>query len=198
MGFLLQSMRRSYDENFSITRNCDAELALRVTATQLAKKRRHGGKHRKSLEQGSSILTGNQTDFFRWILANFLCFSTGASRKSSEKSRKISGRNTDSTKSPELLKTGSFQAKLFDLGNYMIINVLHVDNVILSMDILCHLLNMIYSITSISEHLYKVNTSCLNASLGPPQSIFAVNRPLHSEHLPTLNNEHDFWSHQQN
>jgi len=27
-----------------------------------------------------------------------------------------------------------------------------------------------------------------------PRSIFAVNRPLYSEHLPTLNNEHYFWS----
>ncbi len=51
-----------------------------------------------------------------------------------------------------------------------------------------------YSKTSINEHLYIMNTSCLNACLGPPRSIFAVNRPLHSEHLLSLNTEHYLWS----
>jgi hypothetical protein len=35
---------RSYDENFAVARNCDAELALRAIATQLVKNRRHGKK----------------------------------------------------------------------------------------------------------------------------------------------------------
>ncbi len=74
------------------------------------------GKHRKSLEHGSSIPTGNCPDFFRWIPVNFLCFPAGTGRKSSEKIRKFSGRNTASTKSPELPGTGSFRTGLFDLG----------------------------------------------------------------------------------
>ena len=36
----------------------------------------------------------------------------------------------------------------------------------------------IYSKTSLSEHLYKVNTSALNTYLGPPDCFFAVNAPL--------------------
>jgi hypothetical protein len=71
------------------------------------------GKHRKSLEHGSSIPTGNCPDFFRWIPVNFLRFPAGTGRKSSEKIRKFSGRNTASTKSPG---TGSFRTELFDLG----------------------------------------------------------------------------------
>jgi hypothetical protein len=39
-------------------------------------------------------------------------------RKSSEKIRKISGRNTASTKSPLLPGTGSFRTGLLDLGLY--------------------------------------------------------------------------------
>jgi hypothetical protein len=35
------------------------------------------GKHRKSLEHGSSIPTGNFSDFFQWIPTNFLCFPEG-------------------------------------------------------------------------------------------------------------------------
>jgi hypothetical protein len=54
-------------------------------------------------------------DFFRSIPANFLCFPAGTGQKSSEKIRKISGRNTASTKSPELSGTGRFRAGLFDL-----------------------------------------------------------------------------------
>jgi hypothetical protein len=42
------------------------------------------GKHRKSLEHGSSIPTANCSVFFRWIPVNFLCFSAGTGRKSSE------------------------------------------------------------------------------------------------------------------
>jgi hypothetical protein len=70
------------------------------------------GKHRKSLEHGSSIPTGNcpvdscQLPFF----------PAGTDWKLSEKIRKISGRNTASTKSPELPGAGSFRARLFDLG----------------------------------------------------------------------------------
>jgi hypothetical protein len=52
-----------------------------------------------------------------WIFPdNFLCFSEGTRWKSLEKIRKISGRNTASTKSPELPGTISFRAVLFDLG----------------------------------------------------------------------------------
>jgi hypothetical protein len=58
----------------------------------------------KSLEHGSSILTGNFLDFFRWNSVNFLSFPAGT------------GRNTASTKSPELTETGSFRTGLFDLG----------------------------------------------------------------------------------
>src|ERR1700737_3053409 len=73
------------------------------------------GKHRKSLEHGSSIPAGNCSDFFRWIPGNFLCFPAGTGRKSSEKIRKIFGRNTASTKSPESHGTGRFRAVRFDL-----------------------------------------------------------------------------------
>jgi hypothetical protein len=48
--------------------------------------------------------------FFQWIPTNFLCFPVGTGRKSLEKIRKISDRNTASRKSPE------FRAGLFDLG----------------------------------------------------------------------------------
>ncbi len=74
------------------------------------------GKHRKSLERGSSTPAANCPYFFRWIPVNFLCFLAVTSRKSSEKIRKISSRNTASTKSPELPGTGSFRTGLFDLG----------------------------------------------------------------------------------
>jgi len=57
----------------------------------------------------------NYSDFFRWISTNFLCFPARTGRKSLEKIRKISGRNTVSTKSPELPGTGRFRAGLFDL-----------------------------------------------------------------------------------
>jgi hypothetical protein len=77
----------------------------------------HAGKHRKSLEHGSSIPAGNLSDFFRWIPANFLCFPAGTSRKALEEIRKISGRNTAFTKSPELPGTGRFRAGLFELGH---------------------------------------------------------------------------------
>jgi hypothetical protein len=60
--------------------------------------------------------TGYCLDFFRWISINFLCFPAVTGRKSSEKIRKFSGRNTASTKSPELPETGSFRTELFDLG----------------------------------------------------------------------------------
>ncbi len=73
-------------------------------------------KHRKSLEHGSSIPAGIFSDLFRWIPANFLCFLSGTGRKSSQKIRKISGRNTASIKSSELPGTGRFRAGLFDLG----------------------------------------------------------------------------------
>ncbi len=74
------------------------------------------GKHQKSLEHGSSIPARNFSEFFRWIPANFLCFPTGIGRKTLEKIRKFSGRNTASTKSPELPGTGRFLAGMFDLG----------------------------------------------------------------------------------
>ncbi len=74
------------------------------------------GKHRKSLEHGSSIPTGNFLDFFRWISVNSVWFPAGIGRTSSEKTRKFSGRNTASTKSPELPGTGSFWTGLFDLS----------------------------------------------------------------------------------
>ena len=77
------------------------------------------GKHRKSLERGSSIPAGNCSDFFRSIPANFLRFPAGTGRKSSEKIRKISGRNTASTKSLELPGTGRFRAGLFYLGSWI-------------------------------------------------------------------------------
>jgi hypothetical protein len=75
------------------------------------------GKHRKSLEHGSSIPTRNCPDFFQSIPVNFLCFPARTGRKSPEKIRKISGQNTASTKSPKLPGTDRFQAGLFDLGN---------------------------------------------------------------------------------
>jgi hypothetical protein len=74
------------------------------------------GKHRKSLKHGNSIPTGYCPDFFRWIPVNFLLFLAGTGWKLSEKIRKISGRNTASTKSPELPGAGSFRTGLFDLG----------------------------------------------------------------------------------
>ena len=58
--------------------------------------------------------------FFRWIPAKFLCFPAGTHRKSSEKIRKISYRNTASMKSPECLGTDRFRAGMFDLGFYYI------------------------------------------------------------------------------
>jgi actin-related protein len=64
----------------------------------------------------SSIPIGICPDFFRWIPVNFLCFPAGTGRKSSKKIQKISDRNTASTKSPELLRTGSFRTGLFNLG----------------------------------------------------------------------------------
>jgi hypothetical protein len=73
-------------------------------------------KYRRSLEHGSSIPSGKFSDLFRWIPANFLCFPAGTGRKALEKIRKISSRNTASTKTPELPGTGRFQAGLFDLG----------------------------------------------------------------------------------
>ncbi len=45
---------------------------------------------------GSSIPVGKFSDFFRWIPVNFLWVPAGTRRKSSEKVRKISGRNTAS------------------------------------------------------------------------------------------------------
>jgi hypothetical protein len=48
----------------------------------------------------------------RWIPVNFLCLPAGTGRKSSEKIRKFSGRNTASTKSPG---TGSFRTGLVTL-----------------------------------------------------------------------------------
>jgi hypothetical protein len=75
-------------------------------------------KHRKSLGHGSSIPAGNCPDFFRRIPANFLCFPAGIGRKALEKIRKFSGRNTASTKSPELPGTGRFRVGLFDLGGH--------------------------------------------------------------------------------
>ncbi len=80
------------------------------------------GKHRKSLEYGSSIPIGNCQDFSRWIPVNFLCFPAGTDWKSSEKIRKFSGRNTASTKSPELPGTASFRTGLFDLGRLIQLN----------------------------------------------------------------------------
>jgi hypothetical protein len=56
-------------------------------------------------------------EIVRWIPANFLCFPARTGRKALEKIRKISGRNTASTKSPELAGTGRFRAGLFDLGS---------------------------------------------------------------------------------
>jgi hypothetical protein len=38
--------------------------------------------HRKSLEHGRSIPTGNCPDFFSWIPVNFLCFPAVTGRKS--------------------------------------------------------------------------------------------------------------------
>jgi hypothetical protein len=43
-------------------------------------------------------------------------YPAGKHRKSLEKIRKISGRNTASAKSPELSGTGRFRSGLFDLG----------------------------------------------------------------------------------
>jgi hypothetical protein len=47
-----------------------------------------------------------------------MILATASCRKTPEKIRKISGRNTASTKSPELPGTGSFPTGLFDLGLY--------------------------------------------------------------------------------
>jgi hypothetical protein len=53
--------------------------------------------------------------FFRWVPVKFPCFLVGTGRKSSEKIRKFSGRNTASTKSLELPGTDSFRTGLFNL-----------------------------------------------------------------------------------
>ncbi len=76
------------------------------------------GKHRKSLEHGSSILT----QIVRIFSSRFLCFPARNGQKSPGKIRKISGRNTASSKSLELPRTGRFQAGLFDLGPYKFMN----------------------------------------------------------------------------
>ncbi len=81
------------------------------------------GKHRKSLEHGSSIPTRNCSDFSRWIPVKLLYFPADPCRKSSEKIRKFSGRNTASTKSRELPGTGSFRTGLFDLGIFIIMQI---------------------------------------------------------------------------
>ncbi len=75
------------------------------------------GKHRRSLEYESRTPSVSWSDFSRWIPTNFLCFPAGTGLKALEKIRKISGRNTGSTKSPELLGTDRFRAGLFDLGD---------------------------------------------------------------------------------
>jgi hypothetical protein len=57
-----------------------------------------------------------RSEIVRIFSGEFLCFPAGTGRKSSEKIRKFSGRNTASTKSPELPGTGNFRTGLFDLG----------------------------------------------------------------------------------
>ncbi|CAM4866046.1 unnamed protein product [Rotaria socialis] len=57
------------------------------------------GKHRKSLEHGSSIPVKNTTRLFRRISAKFRYFLAGIDRKSPEKMRKFSNRNTAFRKS---------------------------------------------------------------------------------------------------
>ena len=54
------------------------------------------GIHQKSPEHGSSIPAGKFPDFFRCIRITFVCFLPGTGRKSAERIRKFSGRNTAS------------------------------------------------------------------------------------------------------
>jgi hypothetical protein len=68
------------------------------------------GKHLKLLEYGSRFPAENYSGFFRWILANIVCFPA-------ENHPNNFPQNTASTKSLELLGTGRFRAGLFDQGN---------------------------------------------------------------------------------
>ncbi len=56
-------------------------------------------------------------EIFRIFPADFCQLPVLSGRNRAESIEKIPGRNTASTKSPELLKTGRFRAGLFDLGD---------------------------------------------------------------------------------
>jgi hypothetical protein len=57
-------------------------------------------------------------EFFRWIPVNFLCFSVGTGRKSSEKSRKFSDGNTASIFQRFPVLSCRNRPVFFDLGVY--------------------------------------------------------------------------------
>jgi hypothetical protein len=69
---------------------------------------------------GSSIPTGNFSDFLQWIPVNFPCFPAGTGRKSSEKIRKFSGGNTASMFQRFPMLSCRNGPVIFDLGHLII------------------------------------------------------------------------------
>jgi len=95
---------------------------ITATGSRRILQKRNGkvtGSCRKATEiagSGSSIPTGNFLDFSRWIPVNFPCFQAGTGRKSSEKTRKISGGITASTFQRFPMLSCRNRPVIFDLG----------------------------------------------------------------------------------
>jgi len=81
------------------------------------------GSCRKATEiagSGSSIPTGNFSDFFQWIPVNFPCFPAGTGRKSSEKIREFSGGNIASMFQRFPMLSCRNRPVIFDLGFFVV------------------------------------------------------------------------------